>query len=101
MPLITPVFKGLEVSLISKVNKEMQIRCIRKVHCWFSSRCPGNGKKQLWMLGNVKEGRVQGALFWRNQWLRPAPLKQRLCLQGYSIANNCCQKENNPPLQQP
>lgn len=30
MPLISPVFKGLEVSLISKVNKEMQITLHQK-----------------------------------------------------------------------
>lgn len=41
MPLSTAVFKGSGASLISKINKEMQIGCSRKVLCESGSRALG------------------------------------------------------------
>lgn len=99
MPLITTVFKGSGVSLISKVNKEMQIHCSKKgaLLVWES---------MLWVVATTlavgKHSRREGVLFWRDQWLRPArgsvDTKQCLCLQGYLIINKCCQEESNPLL---
>lgn len=58
MPLSTAVFKGSGASLISKINKEMQIRCSKEALCKSGSRALASGKRRLRVLGRAGEGRV-------------------------------------------
>lgn len=80
MPLSAAVFKGSGVSLISKINKEMQIRCSKK--CFVSlSRALGVGRRQLSVLGSAGEGRVSYS--GDSGESSAVDTQQRLCLQGY------------------
>lgn len=103
MPLSTAVFKGSGASLISKINKEMQITLQQKGAFVSLGVGPWVGQAAAPCAGKHR-GR-EGVLFQGKQRLRAAQgsvdTKQRLCLQGYLIVNKSCQEGRNPPPPSP
>lgn len=103
VPSSTAVFKGSAVSLISKINKEMQIRCSKKVLCKSGSRALVEGSAAP-CAGKPWKG--EGVLFIPGKAepqtsARSVDTTQRLCLQGYLIVNKSCEEGRNPPQPSP